>query len=95
MNFESLKAYLNSLPGPGVPGCDLTVWRNHREVFRRTGYGYGLGVRTPVDNRYSESPIGEFGWNGAAGAHVLIDPQSGLSAFFAAHTPNFTRGSAI
>lgn len=59
--------------------------RRDFDSFRRIGYGYGLGVRTLVDNRYSESPIGEFGWDGAAGAYVLIDPQNGLSAFFAAH----------
>lgn len=59
--------------------------RRDFDLFRRIGYGYGLGVRTLVDDRYSESPIGEFGWDGAAGAYVLVDPQNGLSAFFAAH----------
>lgn len=51
----------------------------------RVGYGYALGVRTMVDNRYSKGPIGEFGWDGAAGAYTLIDPERGLSAFFGAH----------
>jgi CubicO group peptidase (beta-lactamase class C family) len=51
------------------------------------GYGYGLGVRTMVDTCLSGSngPVGEFGWDGAAGAYALIDPQNGLSAFCARH----------
>jgi len=41
------------------------------------GYGYGLGVRTLIDKAKSGTigNIGEFGWGGAAGANVLIDPD--------------------
>ncbi|MBQ3078598.1 MAG: beta-lactamase family protein [Clostridia bacterium] len=53
------------------------------------GYGYGLGVRTMVDrSQGSLSPVGEFGWGGAAGAYVLIDPERKLSAYFAEHMKN-------
>jgi len=45
-------------------------------------YGYGLGVRTLLDPSKSKSPLGEFGWDGAAGAYVLIDPKSRLSLFY-------------
>jgi CubicO group peptidase (beta-lactamase class C family) len=48
-------------------------------------YGYGLGVRTLIDNSRSRSPIGEFGWNGAAGAWAMIDVDHHLSAFYAQH----------
>ena len=44
--------------------------------FRMTGkigYGYGLGVRTLTDPQASRSPVGEFGWDGAAGAYSLVD----------------------
>ena len=34
MQFDALTRYLDSLPGRGVPGCDLTVWQNHRPVYR-------------------------------------------------------------
>ncbi len=54
------------------------------------GYGYGLGVRTLIDKAQSGSTgnIGEFGWAGAAGANVLIDPKLKLSMFYAHHMLN-------
>ncbi len=57
--------------------------------IQMTGYGYGLGVRTMVDrSRGSLSPTGEFGWGGAAGAYVLIDPEREMSVYFAEHMRN-------
>ena len=46
--------------------------------------------RTLVDQVASGSTgnLGEFGWGGAAGATVLIDPQIGLSVFYAHHMLN-------
>jgi len=49
----------------------------------KVGYGYGLGVRTLVDGACSKSPVGEFGWDGAAGAYALADPKNGVSIFYA------------
>ena len=49
------------------------------------GYGYGLGVRTLIDESASRSTPGEFGWDGAAGSYVMIDPEYALSIFFAMH----------
>lgn len=53
------------------------------------GYGYGLGVRTRI-NRLpgTRGNIGEFGWGGAAGATVLVDPDLKLSVFYAHHMLN-------
>lgn len=47
----------------------------------RRGYGYGLGVRTHIDPERSEtlSPVGEFGWDGAAGAFSMVDPINHIS----------------
>lgn len=47
----------------------------------RTGYGYGLGVRSHVDKIKSGSlpPLGEFGWDGAAGGMSLVDTKNKLS----------------
>lgn len=47
----------------------------------RKGYGYGLGVRTHIDPEISGSlsPVGEFGWDGAAGAFSMVDPVNKLS----------------
>lgn len=54
------------------------------------GYGYGLGVRTLVDNSQGQrSPIGEFGWDGAAGSFILCDPENEVSVVFTMHVLNW------
>ncbi len=54
------------------------------------GYGYGLGVRTLIDNSEGQrSSIGEFGWDGAAGSYIMIDPKENLSIFFSMHVRNW------
>lgn len=54
---------------------------------RFKGYGYGLGVRTVIDNAAANiSPnCHEFGWDGAAGSYVLIDPENHISIVYAQH----------
>lgn len=54
------------------------------------GYGYGLGVRTCIDIARSGSngSLGEFGWGGAAGATVLVDPDENIGIFYAHHMLN-------
>ena len=54
------------------------------------GYGYGLGVRTLVDKALSGTTgnVGEFGWGGAAGATVTVDPDRKISLFYAHHMLN-------
>ena len=47
------------------------------------GYGYGLGVRTLIDPETSKSPLGEFGWDGAAGCYILVDPKNRIGLFYA------------
>lgn len=49
------------------------------------GYSYGLGVRTAVDPAAGgfASPVGEFGWSGAAGAYALVDTENRLSITYA------------
>ena len=44
------------------------------------GYGYGLGVRCPKDATKTD-----FGQDGAAGSHALIDRRNGITAFYAQH----------
>ncbi len=63
--------------------------------FRRFGdgqytlYGYGLGVRTRmVNNNETHGPIGEFGWGGASGSLVFIDPNRNLSLLYSQHSLN-------
>lgn len=60
------------------------------DAWNRKGYSYALGVRTRVDTAIGgRGQIGEFGWDGAAGAWTMIDPVNHLSAFYAMHVRNF------
>ena len=54
---------------------------------RLFGYGWGLCGRAHIDpvRSMALSPAGEFGWDGAAGAFVLIDPKNEISLFFGTH----------
>ncbi|MBQ3550090.1 MAG: beta-lactamase family protein [Clostridia bacterium] len=56
----------------------------------RNGYGYGLGVRTLLDPKAAEShsAVGEFGWDGAAGSYVLIDPENHVTIVYVEHIMN-------
>lgn len=59
-----------------------------REDFQsvKKGYTYGLGVRTDAVGRFAAK--GEFGWDGAAGAYVMIDPDKHIAIFYATHIRN-------
>jgi len=47
------------------------------------GYGYGLGVRTMLNPaRTSNTSVGEFGWTGALGTYVAIDPSERASVVY-------------
>lgn len=54
-----------------------------------SSYGYGLGVRVKRNMEAGKSPVGEFGWDGAAGAYTLIDPINHISIFHAQHVLGF------
>lgn len=51
------------------------------------GFGYGLGVRTVMDTKAANiSPnVHEFGWDGAAGSYVMIDPVNHITAVYVQH----------
>ena len=54
-----------------------------------TGYGYGLGVRTNIHpEKAGLSPAGEFGWSGAAGAYIHIDPENRIGLYYSQHMLN-------
>lgn len=54
----------------------------------KPGYSYGLGVRTNLSGNFSAK--GEFGWDGAAGAYVLLDPDNHLAVFFITHVKGYS-----
>ena len=47
----------------------------------RPGYTYGLGVRTAA----ADSGLVDFGWDGAAGAHLSIDRVNNITVFYVQH----------
>lgn len=55
--------------------------------YSHLGLGYGLGVRTIIDQAAAGSPVGfgPFGWGGAAGTYGSIDPENDLCIFYAQH----------
>lgn len=61
--------------------------RKDFDQLGRRGYSYGLGVRTKVDSLGGEvsSAFGEFGWDGAAGSYVIMDPQNRLAVVYLQH----------
>ena len=54
------------------------------EPTRLYGYGWGLCCRTHVNLLAStgRSSVGEFGWDGAAGAYALVDPTKQVAIYF-------------
>lgn len=52
-------------------------------------YGYGLGVRVRQSATAWGLPIGEFGWDGAAGSYVMVDPEREISIFIGMHVRNW------
>lgn len=53
-----------------------------------TGYGYGLGVRTLLSRAAAGAlgKPGEFGWSGAAGTYLIVDPDKRLAVVYAQQT---------
>ena len=47
------------------------------------GYDYGLGVRTFINNAGSPAAKGHFGWDGAGGFLIYVDPDNNMSFVFA------------
>ncbi len=50
------------------------------------GYGYGFGVRTMLDKEKANSDAPTqftFGWDGAAGSYISIDPENRIAVFYA------------
>lgn len=60
---------------------------DHFVSTRNYGYGWGLCGRVHINPAmsWSLSPKGEFGWDGAASAFSMIDPQNRISLYLATH----------
>ncbi len=82
-----------------ISKATIDLWRTNcldeKQMFHYCwdalkGYGYGLGVRTHIDRAKSGSlsSIGEFGWTGAAGGFLIIDPDKNVALYYAHHMQN-------
>lgn len=84
---DTIKLFMNSVTS-GVA----------QEDFEKSGkgpYDYGLGVRVKNSMESGKTPIGEFGWDGAAGAYVLVDPINHISIFYAQHVMMFITAYSV
>ena len=61
--------------------------RKDFSTTRSAGYGWGLCGRAHVDPvvSLSKSPVGEFGWDGAAGALSMMDATNGVALYLGTH----------
>ena len=61
---------------------------------RLFGYGWGLCGRVHIDPvvSCSRASVGEFGWDGAAGAFSMIDSKKHVALYFGTNIFNFTYG---
>ena len=61
-------------------------------------YGYGLGVRVRKRATDWGLPVGEFGWDGAAGTYIMADPINKISIVIGMHLrgwPNVFKGEHL
>lgn len=73
-----------------TPQIGSYVMNNTFSCAAGVGYSYGLGVRVLVDRSAGQrSSLGEFGWDGAAGSYILVDPTTQISIVYMQHTLNW------
>ncbi len=72
--------------------CDDAL--NDLVGYRLHGYGWGLCGRAHMDpiRSFSKAPVGEFGWDGAANAFVMIDATNKIALYFGTQIMNCTYG---
>ena len=63
-------------------------------THRLFGYGWGLCGRVHIKpvSSLSLSPVGEFGWDGAANAFVMIDPENRVALYYGCHIHGYRYG---
>lgn len=62
---------------------------NNFTCIQGDDYGYGLGVRVRQKATDWGLGKGEFGWDGAAGSYVMVDPEKKISVFIGMHLRNW------
>ena len=69
----------NTLPVGSQKFEDCNCWMSNHEY----GYGYGVRTKIGVGRGGNLTSIGEFGWDGAAGFMVSIDPEKQITIVYA------------
>lgn len=56
----------------------------------RVGYGYGCGVQILLEPEKcnAKAPVGVYGWDGAAGTLIMMDPHNHIAIVYAQHVRN-------
>lgn len=96
IKFITAMCYMGKAPGKDriIGSRTVNLMRENRLTEKQIkdswitdGYGYGLGVRMRMNDpiAMSVSPVGDFGWDGAAGAFVHIDPENRVGLFYTQH----------
>ncbi len=66
------------------------------DFVSRRFYGYGFGLCCRVHTHpflsFSKSPVGEFGWDSAANAFSMFDPQNRVAAVYLTHVRSCSYG---
>lgn len=88
MDFEKLDRFIDSLPGYGIPACDISVWQDHSEIYRRRA-AQEPGMMPSPDGRYFAYSVSKVVTCAAAltlmekGLFLLDTPVSGILPEFA------------
>ena len=89
------KEMIRELTTEQVKGISVN---NSFSCIQGDDYGYGLGVRVRQIPTEWGLGVGEYGWDGAAGSYVMIDPERKVSIFVGMHVrswPIVFRGKHI
>ena len=80
------KSTINMMRTPQINPIELGATQT---TFLNQGYNYGLGVRTAVSSKCGRMMApGEFGWSGAAGSFILMDPDEEIAIIYVQHRRN-------
>ncbi len=74
----------NTLPLDSQKFADFNCWMSNHEY----GYGYGVRTKIGVGRGGNLTSIGEYGWDGAAGFLVSMDPEKQITIVYAQHMLN-------
>ena len=65
--------------------------RKSYEDMGRPYMNYALGVQVVIDTSNTPAPLGLFGWDGAAGAATMMDPDNRIAYVYTQHVKGYSR----